>query len=176
MKQCQSGLILLMTLLLLGVVSALIVTQLEMVLLHQKATKQVIERQQLRQNLEQLAQQILISSSSQRQSNCTIAAYQNPNQVIAQLKMKRACILTKDKSNYIYLIEDLGVEPCLQTMVHDVRYSAKHRRLTIASDGEASDYLQIVVAELTDFRPCAMQQKIRRIMPGFVSWRFWTGN
>src|SRR3990167_5944656 len=168
MKRCQTGIILLMTLLLLGVVSAFIVTQLEMVLLHQKAAQQFVVRQRLRQNFEQLAQKILASSSHPWQSNCTIEAFQNPNRVIVQLKAKRACTLTQDKKNYPYLIEDLGVEPCLQRVIHDVPFSTRHWRLTIGSEGEASDYLQILVAELTDFHPCTKQQ-VRPIVPGLVS-------
>lgn len=181
MKFRQGGIILLMVLLLLGIVSALIVTQLEMVLLHQKATQQFLDRQQVLYTLEQAALQLRASSVHLLQSNCTIAAFKNPNHVIAQFKTKHTCTLTKDKMNYIYLIEDLGIQPCLQTMVKDVPYSTRHWRLTIAQEitqemtHEAvnNDYLQIRVAELTNFRLCPTKQ-VLHIKPGLVSWRFWS--
>lgn len=171
MKEHQDGLVLLMTLLLLGIVSAFVVMQLEMVLLYQKGSQQFLARQQINHNLEQLALQLRASSEHLLQSHCTIAAFKNPNQVIAQLKTKQACRLTKDQINYVYLMEDLGVQPCLQAMVQDVPYSTRHWRLTIAYEGENRDYLQIRVAELAAFTSCPTTTSLQ-IRPGLVSWRF----
>ena len=171
MNHRQQGVILLMTLLLLGVISALIVAQLEMVLLHQKAHHQFFARQKIRDNLEQLALQMMSFSSYQGQSHCMMMPNQDPNQAIAQLKTHPVCTLTREQKNYIYLIEDLGVEPCLQTWTHDVPLSTRHWRITIRQKEGSNDYLQLRIATLTDYYFCPKQQ-VLYIIPGIVSWRF----
>jgi hypothetical protein len=171
----QRGIVLFMTLLLLGIVSALIVAQLEMVLLHQKATQQVVARGHLRRDLERLALHIMSSSSYRASSHCTMDAFQNPNEVVQQLKRGLGCRLTQSQQNYVYWVEDLGVQPCLYVMVQKVRHSTRHWRLTLAHDGDNQDYLQIRVAELVDDRLCH-GVNMMKITPGVVSWRYWSEN
>ena len=173
MKKNQEGIILLVTLLLLGVVSVLILAQLEMVLLHQKASTQFFTGQQSRHNLEQIAWEIMDSFRPNEQLNCTIMAFQNPNSAMTYLKSKRACSVTRNKTTVDFLIEDLGVESCLQVFVNKVLYSTRHWRLTLAEEGAVSDYLQIRVAELSDLERCSNKTALR-IRAGLMSVRFGT--
>ena len=166
----QSGMILLLTLLLLGVITALILTQLEMLLVYQKSTNHWILWQKMHHNLEQFAVKIMAQTGNLRRSQCVIPMHLNPNESIAELSTNRGCLGVMDKINYYYSLEDLGIQPCLQALVDDKHYSTHHWRLTLVSEAAPQDILQIRFAKLAEYQLC-LDNPIRQITPGLVSWR-----
>ena len=112
----------------------------------------------------------MAKTRSLRSAQCVIPTHLNPNESIAELSKNHACQGTNDKINYQYLIEDLGVQPCLQTVVNDERYSTHHWRLTIVSESAPQRFLQIQFAQFVESQPC-IDHPTRQITPGLVSWR-----
>jgi hypothetical protein len=167
----QQGMILLMVLVLLGIVSALVIAELEAMVLYQKTINKWVFRQANRQYLEKVALDTIASFSKAQQRACTSQAYAHPDQAITLLKTQQACVRTDGGASMYYIIEDIGIVGCLQSVVDATSYSTQHWRITLMSETFPQDYLQIRFATLAEYQPCS---NVRVIAPGIVSWRFWS--
>lgn len=166
----QQGMMLVITLLLLSLLSVFILTQLDVLWLHQKATNQFIDAKQQQYRLEQVAMQLFEHFSAQTQKDCLIAGDENPNDVVRRLVSHSACVIEKETLSYWFLFEEIGVHPCLQIQTPHQVYSTAHWRLTVYSEAYQPYFLQLRFATLADYRVC-MGPLVRQIAPGLVSWR-----
>ena len=168
----SKGFVLFTTILMLAMLTLLVLSLMQAVLLYVKAGNQLTKRHQAFYQLETAAHLLRFSHLAHQDAQC-IVAEKLADQVIERLKHQHGCEKVIENQAYLYLIEDLGIEPCLQVIAHDVPFSTRHWRLTLGAEGENHDYLQIRVAELTGHRPC-LNQQVLQIRPGLVSWRFWS--
>ena len=121
-------------------------------------------------SLETYAQQLMLKRWS-KDSPCWVEE-KNFLAIKHLLKNKQACSLKEDKKQFFYLIEDLGLFPCLQTMIAEMKYSTHHTRPTIM-DKKENNFLQIRVAYTEPLQSCD-KQEIVNINPGVLSWHYLT--
>lgn len=163
------GMILPMTLVMLALVTLLILAQLQMVFLYYKTMNQELEKKEAAYQLEAAATKILSSIHLVQNQRC-ITQEQDPNRIVDELKQQQGCIFDYEKQNYRYLIEQLAITPCLQTLIAGKRYSTQHWRLTVMSSGKNEALLQLRVAYPVERQACDLAEPIE-IKAGLTSWR-----
>ncbi len=170
MRGKNKGFILLVTLIILGVISLLILTSMQHVLLYYKA----INRQEiLHRNfyqLEDVALQLLHQRTALHQ-NCVVRS-DSANQVMHNLLHHKGCSLVNGLIQYKYYIEDLGEFPCL-VVHHKGRKSAtRHQRITIVpiEEGFPVSLLQVRFISAGRAIPCFAKE--HSIPLGVSSWRY----
>lgn len=165
-KHQQRGFILLNTIIIAGLLGLLVVSQTDRVLLYYKAQNQLQAHHNALEQLEAAAQQVL---ASHQDLACMIAAIE-PNQIVRQIKKQQGCSLVINKQSYVFILEDLGAFPCLQTRLYEQVYSTKHIRLTIAARMKKSMVLQLRVAQARPVLACRSREPSASPL-GVISWR-----
>lgn len=156
----------------MALITLLVLTGMQYVLLFQRAVARQENQHQEFYQLEHLARQLAVSKT---EKSCVLHQ-DNPNQVWAQLRAKHGCSLAIKDSHYQYLIEDLGVYPCLVVDYKKQKYTTRHLRvslLVLRDDELASSLLQIRVVKPAGTISCTTIP--RQITKGISSWRYVTG-
>jgi hypothetical protein len=169
----QKGVVLFTTIILLTLVTLLTISQLQMAFLYYHALNQVVEKNQFLYQLEAAANRLVLDESGPLQQACIIKE-RNPNAVIEMLKNKQGCVLIHDKQQFFYLVEELGLFPCLQFQDTKVTYSTQHWRINIITDEKYSGFLQLRIARLAKLAACE-NAKPRQTKVGLLSWRYISG-
>ncbi len=165
MNHKSSGFILLMTLLIILVLSALGLTCLNQVLLYHKALNSMEVQHERFYQLEHFALELARMSSSSVKE-CVI--YKDiANGVIAQLRKQKGCLLSVSGDKYRYLIEDLGDFPCLKVHKSSHNEATHHIRVTVMSNNNS--ILQIRYLTPTHSQKCI--GTVQFVTPGIKSWR-----
>jgi hypothetical protein len=102
---------------------------------------------------------------------------------LTQLNRSQACLLIQNQETYFYLIEDLGINACIQVIHPKEFWSTHHWRITIKpllklvdekeeqkETLDTDQYLQIRFATLAPYQVCENMKAIV-IQPGIMSWR-----
>lgn len=165
----QQGIILISALMLLSVLVLFTLTQMQLVWLHYRASNRLITKQHLLRKLEVEANKILALGPEYWHSVCIVPA-DNPNHIPQILGKEQAC-RRDNEYQFVFLVEDLGNEPCLQTVIENQPYSTQHWRLTIATQKKPKEYLQIHFAKAAPILPCISSLK-HSIPQGILSWRY----
>jgi len=168
----ESGAILIMTLLISSIMSMLILMQLELLWLHQQSSNQLIQRQERRQAMEEVAQHIMRHSPDEWLQACQIKGSPHPNEAIQYLKTHVNCAVKNKQISVKYCIEDLGVEPCQTITRQQHRYNPHHWRLTLSSKRVASEFLQIHFTTLAPLAHCK-DRAMTMSQLGLLSWRLY---
>ena len=169
----QQGYILILTLCISAVLSLLMVSSLQHVLLyHNAANRQESSHQRFFQ-LEYAARK-LIKVTKKERDDCF---YQHnlANLVIQQLINKKGCKLTINTTNYQYLVEDLGEYPCLVTVYRGNHRATHHFRVTILAEStqdKPSSLIQIRVIKHSRQIECLGKRV--NVAPGISSWRYFS--
>lgn len=161
----QQGIILLITLLLLSILSLLVLSQMQQLLLQHKAMHKLVDKQRTLENLEQQANRLLTDNPA-----CLIKQ-DNPEAAIRSLAGKQACSVQYDNKKYYYLIEDLGLFPCLPIQGH----TSQHWRITLATAGDRPACLQLRLARMAKGLSCQPGEAMRPIPAGIQSWIYLPG-
>lgn len=159
----QRGSLLFMAIMLTGLLSLLVLSQMQLILLHIKAVNQLIDRHKSLAELEQAAQHLLVGN----RADC-VQHGDDPNALIVRLQRQDGCLYRYQTRTYRYRIEDLGVIPCLYTLVNGKKFGSHHQRLTIAAEG--GQVLQLRFAKTATSLPCE-QHVESGIKTGILSWR-----
>lgn len=161
----QCGAILFMAILFTGLLSLLVLSQMQLICLHIKALNHVIERHRILAELEQSAHQLLMLSRP-----ACLRQTDDPNGVVDALKKKGGCLYSYQGRQYRYLFETSGVVPCLFTRVDGNEFSISLWRLTLATETQNPVFLQIRLAKAV---PCVIcEHHIKStIKTGILSWR-----
>lgn len=167
-KRAQKGFILLQVFLGISVLCLIVLSSLQLMLLQLKAFNHLTKTQKSFHQLEKMAE-YLRHHHQQLPSDC-FRKGMNPNAMRSLVK-KEGCVIANKMNRYAYLIEDLGVYACLQTIKHNVPYSTRHWRLTLLSLIDDPLRLQLRFAEYAPFIPCHGGESIV-IQPGWLSWRY----
>jgi len=163
----QRGIILLNTLLMASLLALLVLSQMQLIVLHSKAMNELIARQRILQGLEAHAVHSLLSLKE----GCVIEAG-NPDKAIEYIKTHQNCLMNIKGRHSQFVTEDLGIFPCLQIMQHQKNYASHQWRLTLQSDQSA--ILQLRIANPEEGQVC--KDSIVPITSGIISWRYVTQN
>lgn len=167
----EKGFILIFTLCITALISLLVLSSMKNLMLYQRATtKREMEHRDFYQ-LEGIARQ-LIHASKTRLEPCSYHQDQ-ANHSIMQLIEKQGCQLTIQKRIYWYLVEDLGIYPCLMIVSAKSLYSSHHFRFTVltpATPEHKASLVQLRVLKLAKLQQCS--ESISYVNPGISSWRY----
>lgn len=164
----EEGMVLLSTMMMLTLLALLVVSQMQMVFLAYKSLNQLVEKHQDFYKLEVVAQQ-LSANSKQVKANCLLTE-KDPNEIITLLKNGQGCPLSHEQQQFFYLVEKLGLFPCMQTVKEQKTYSTQHWRITVLAKSERFDFLQLRIAKIAPLTACENNQLIF-INTGTISWR-----
>lgn len=165
------GFILLMTLSIIFVMSLLLVTCMQNILVYSKA---INRQERLHQRFYQLEYQaIQIAQSPKLHSKCFVQT-SDPDKTIGQLMNAQGCFLKVGTEHYRYLIEDLGDFPCLTVLKRQGKYASHHTRVSIVVSSDELNtpdtVLQIRYINAALPQICSEVAHVVRI--GVSSWRY----
>lgn len=163
----QTGLVLLTTIIMISILTLLVLSLMQSMLLYLKAHNQVLIKHEVLYQLEAAAYQIAKETYS---SDCVLTN-ENPNRMLELLLSKRGCVFMEENRQYLYLIDDLGLFPCLQIKSGNEIQSSHHWLITVISSTSQHTALQLRVVKLTQAIACKAAE-IRWIKKGVVSWRY----
>jgi hypothetical protein len=128
----SKGFVLFTTILMLAMLTLLVLSLMQAVLLYVKAGNQLTHRHQAFYQLETAAHLLQLSHLANHDFQCTVEN-KSPNEVIEHLKHHHGCEKVIGQEAYVYLLEDLGDFPCLQIELEHQIWSSHHWRLTVMS-------------------------------------------
>jgi hypothetical protein len=171
MNQRHHGFILLFTLCLIAVISLLLLTGMQQVLLFHKAINQQEKEHQNFYQLEHIAFQLANPASLNRDLSCRRQG-DFANQVIEQLMHHKGCSFLIAGIKYHYLVEDLGAYSCLVVTHNNNYYSTHHWRVTLQAQFKEDEraLLQIRVIQPGPELECTGE--LHPVMAGISSWRY----
>ena len=164
----HTGAVLITVILLITLMALFVLAQMQMVFLDHRALNQLTEQHQSFFQLEAEARKIAATVSIP--SACIIEA-RDANEVIELLGNKQGCTSTRGKQQFYYLVEDLGLFPCLQTKVGNFFYSTQHLRISIRSREMYSAILQLRIAKSAKLQNCEQIKAVQSRL-GLLSWRY----
>lgn len=167
MRKQRQGFIFLMTLMVMAVISLLVLTSMQHILLYYK----VMNRQEeLHQHFYQLDELILHLS---QEPKC-LSPHHAVNQILNQLVHGEGCFLKRGTNEYRYLVEDLGTFPCLVVNQNGVHHATHHHRISLVSleDAHPDSLLQVRLISVGPVSACEI--KTRSIVLGVSSWRYFS--
>jgi Tfp pilus assembly protein PilX len=168
----SQGFIFILTLCITTVMSLLVLSGMQHVLLYQRAASKQEKLHQRFYQLEHTARGI-IGATEHTWANC-MYLQNSANQVIQELIKKNGCSLRLGDSKYRYMIEDLGTYPCLVNYAQETPKATHHFRLTVLgyfSEEEGVSAVQIrVVKRSSALLFC--DRKVSMVNTGISSWRF----
>ncbi|KTD65437.1 hypothetical protein [Legionella shakespearei] len=170
-KHC-GGFVFLMTLSIISIITLLLMTSMQQVLLYHKAINRQEKEHQSFYQLEAIALQL-----ARKQDLLLSACVRNkdgPNGVIDALVHNEGCLLTAGQIRYRYYIEDLGAFPCLVSQHGDMKQATHHLRITLLQMAEeAHDPLAVLQIRYLKPEPSAVcPGREHRVAEGISSWRY----
>lgn len=161
----QDGVILLSSLIILMVVTTLILVSMQGGVLYRKTLNAWLEQTEQLDHLEEKATLLLNKSDPE-----CIRNQLNPNRSLALLRQKQGCYFKDGTEAYTYLIENLGIFPCIRMSVGAEIMSTMHRRLSILNT-RTQTFLQIRMAYPSALLPCEGHPE-RFVPQPLLSWRY----
>lgn len=171
-----TGFILLSTLLTISIISLLVLSCMQHILLYHKAMNALAKQHRNFYQLELVAMQLAQTKLAKVNQDCVVFS-DNANQVLQQLVDREACLLTINSENYYYLIEELSDFPCLIIYRKNTKYSTHHRRVSIAykiQDQNTHLFLQLRQINAINYLTC--NESEQQVKPGISSWRYLSEN
>lgn len=163
------GFIFLMTLMVVAVISLLVLTSMQHILLYHQA---INKQEELHQNFYQLEEIALqLAQHTALAAEC-VGHKDAANQVMHKLLQGEGCSLKEDSSEYQYFIEDLGAFPCLVVRKQGLRRASYHRRVSVVrmEEGYPASLLQIRFIIAGPVMDCMATERV--IRSGVSSWRY----
>lgn len=171
MKNTNRGFIFLMTLITTAVITLLVLTSMQHILLYHKA---INNQEQLHQNFYQLEEQALQLARKGLASidAACLLRKSSVNQSMEQLMHLRGCSLKKNHLDYRYLIEDLGEYPCLVVYKKGHKLATTHRRVSVMQlrEGYPASFLQLRFISAASVINCLVKEHV--VAEGVSSWRY----
>ncbi len=164
MNRYQVGMVLLTTMMMIGILTMLILTLMQGVLLYIKANNQIVSNHRLFHQMEATVHKLNLHDPA-----CTVQD-KNPNELFALLAAHQGCKITDGTRQYAYLLGDLGLFPCLQMVLDEARHGSRQVLVTMASMQPPNLALQLRIALLAETAECGLSIS-HQIHPGVMSWR-----
>lgn len=166
----NDGFVLFTTILMLAMLTLLVLSLMQAMLLFVKASHELIMRHQTLYQLETAAKVIRLSHLANQEVPCTVE--EKPLHNIIERLSQRGCEKVIRSHVYLYLIEDLGVFSCLHIVRKHHAFSSHHWRLTVIPKNQPSEVLQLRITNRAN--PQACDGNVVEIRQGIVSWRHLT--
>lgn len=166
----QQGMILFYTLMLTSMLALLVLTQSQLVLLQLKAANRIQLNRQIFHKLEVQVNQLVAAGSDHWPRECLVTE-RNPDVVLKFLESKKGCHVKEKGQEYHYIMEDLGLFPCLAVSIDHKVYGTRHWRLTITASGYEAMSLQVRIASASPDSQCENNPVIY-VNTGIISWRY----
>ena len=163
----QEGMVLLMTIIMVVIMTLLVLSLMQDVLLYFKVSHQVVNKHRDLYQLEAIANRI---SKAVFEPDCVFTDT-NPNQIVAMLSHHDGCVFADHGRQYDYLIDDLGIYPCLHLRSNKKLYSSHHWLISVATQSAPQSLLQLRVAQPYRLLDCELLET-REINNGGLSWRY----
>ncbi len=170
MKRQQQGFIFLIVLLITAVISLLVVSSMQHLLLYFKATNHQEALHQRFYQLEAVALH-LAQKHSTLASGC-LRHQDYANRVLKELLQHQGCSFKDGELDYQYLLEDLGSFPCLVVYEQGRKRASHHYRISVVSQekGAPVSFLQIRFISSGALASCVGNEHLIRL--GRSSWRY----
>jgi hypothetical protein len=168
----SDGFIFIMTLIITSVVSLLVLTCMQHILLYQGVMKSLELQHQNFYQMEALAQQLLSVKHVQVNKACVVPE-DNPNDLMHKLMRSDGCSLELYSEHYHYFIEDWDGTDCLVINIKGVQYSVHHRRVSLihtTKNGLPRSFIQLRGISAIKLLPC--QGIVHEVLVGVSSWRY----
>ncbi|TAL58753.1 MAG: type II secretion system protein [Legionella sp.] len=152
----------------LSLISLLLLTGMQQVLLYFKALNQHELQQQRFYQMERLASFL---TQKKRSRACLISAI-GAEKVWRRLRTEKGCVLSLSYGRIYYFIEDLGAFPCLIASVAGKEFATHHTRvsLLLLEESQPEQFLQIRYLNPIIAFPC--QEEKTKVNLGISSWRY----
>ena len=144
----QGGMVLLTTMLMMVILTLLVLSLMQGVLLYIKASHQMMANHQGLHEMEVLANKLLLTK--------TVCV--------------DGCVINDGSRQYRYVVDDQGLYPCLQIAVGESLHQSHHWLVTLATMQPPNVVLQLRFAQPADIAKCE-SSSVRQIRSGVVSWR-----
>ncbi len=167
MKVRELGMVLLITVMMMSLLTLFILTLLQAVFLCVKVNHQVQETHQAFHQLEATASRLMLEGVN---PEC-VFTNENPNHIIRLVSNHGGCSLTDNQHRYDYLMDDLGLYPCLKIRSTNQLLSSHHWLITIASTSSKASILQLRIAKPDKVVACGEASE-HLINAGVISWRY----
>ena len=164
--------VLLTTIMMIVILTMLVLTLMQAVCLYIKVNHSVVNNHESMYQLETVARTLAMSRQVMSFTDCLFTEA-NPNAIVAMLLNNQGCAITDNNRRYSYLIDDLGVFPCLKIMFNNKVNSSHHLLITVASASPHMQILQVRVAKPMNDVGCELFEP-REILAGIISWRYLT--
>lgn len=162
-----------MTLLTVSVLTLLVLTCLQHILLFHKAINRLELQHQNFYQLETVAMQLARVDLPQLNKSC-VAIQDKANKVLYQLAQGGGCSLSQGALHYRYFIEELGSFPCLIAMKEKASFATRHRRVSLLMRfADEESFLQIRYISLDSPQHCVTNKTL--VKEGVSSWRYIPG-
>ncbi len=164
MNNQQSGMVLLTTMMMIVILTLLVLSLMQGVFLYIKSCNQVMANHHVFHQMEGIANTLDLANAA-----CVVWD-KNPNQLVDMLLANQGCVVVDGTRQYRYVLEDLGLYPCLQILMDEFMHGSHHWLVTLASMQPPNIILQMRMARpfVTDRCESSSSQ---RIYSGIVSWR-----
>lgn len=167
----SAGYIFLTTLLTVMVISLLVLTCLQHVLMYHKSVNKIEVQHQNFYQLERIAIQLARAKPSDLNENC-LHSDDDANHVIHQLTHSEGCSLAVGLLKYRYFIEELGDYSCLIAQSNHTNYSTHHRRVSLMFLGDESQNSLLQIRYIMPIRAQACLGTEHHVSLGISSWRY----
>ncbi|MFA6301796.1 MAG: type II secretion system protein [Legionella sp.] len=168
----NSGFILVMTLLTVAVISLLVLSSMQHILLFHKAMNTLEQHYQHRVQLESIGMKLLQKNAS---TSC-VASWDFANKSMQKLLNYEGCRVEDSTARFLYIIEDLGEFPCLLIREKNKVYSSHHKRVSVLllnEEGRADSLMQLRYISAINYLGCTEEEQ--EVRPGISSWRYFAG-
>jgi len=167
LRSRNKGMVVLTTIIMLSILTMLVLSLLQSVFLYTKVSNQVLAKHKALYQLEAAAYHLIADNYAP----ACLLTLENPNRIIDFLLHKRGCSFIWEDQRYYYLVDDLGLYPCLQTMSDSEVKSSHHWLITVLSSFPQQAVLQLRIAKSVRAIHCDIEHT-RQINMGVISWRY----
>ena len=167
MRERQGGMVLLTTIIMIVLLTMLVLTLMQAVFLYIKVSNQVVIKHEALYQLEAVAHRLMVANTD---LDCMVSE-EEPNQVVDLLLHDKGCSLIDNNRQYYYVIDDLGLYPCLQIVTEKKIYSSHLWLVTTATAPPRQDIIQLRIARPDKEITCDVFNA-RQINKGVISWRY----
>lgn len=171
MKRGDQGFIFLVTLLIISVISLLVLTSMQHILLYYKAINQQEGLHRSFYKLEAVALELGQRNCSMQKYNCVVHE-DAPNQMMRNVLEHQGCSFENGALHYQYLIEDLGDFPCLITRFNGKKLATHHTRVSVVHVENGAPVALLQIRLIVSGKPANCLSKERFINLGLSSWRY----
>ena len=149
------------------ILTTLVLTLMQAVFLYIKISNQEATKHEALYQLEAVAHRLI---RAENDPNCVVTE-ESPNQIVDLLLHNQGCSFNDNNRQYYYMIDDLGLYPCLQIVVGKKIYSSHHWLISAATAPPQQSILQLRIAKPARAIICDLVEA-RQINRGVISWRY----